>query len=114
MECSIEPDYPGYGNVAYIRGITNCLINRYPNDNERKIGIIRGTLDDGSFCVDIIGNGIIDRQNKKYINTRLSVSNTYQLKYINASHDYYVDLDGQTTDWALNFHNIEYKKFYYH
>jgi len=110
VECSIESDYPGHGNVAYVRGITNCLINRYPNDNERKIGIIRGTLDDGSFCVDIIGNGIIDRQNKKYINTRLSVSNTYQLKYINASHDYYVDLDGQTTDWAINFHNIEYKE----
>ena len=45
-----------YARVHMI--MCNCL-NRYANDGNRKIGLINGVLDDGSFNLSILGDGHI-------------------------------------------------------
>lgn len=100
----------GGDHTAEIARLSSVNISRYENDNNRKIGVITGVLDDGSFTVTILGNGQIKRSTKKYTATQLAIRNLYHLKYINVSHDYFVDVSEQTTVWGTDHYNLVYKE----
>mgnify|MGYP006326359971 FL=1 len=51
--------FAGGDHTAEIARLSSVTISRYENDNNRKIGVITGVLDDGSFTVTILGNGKI-------------------------------------------------------
>ena len=72
----------GYDNFNGTRHIdvevlSSVVVNRYSNDGNRKIGLIRGIMDDGSFIVSILGNGVISRQTEKSIGTLLGTWCSY-------------------------------------
>ena len=89
----------GHNYATVTINMSNDL-NRYANDGNRKIGLINGILDDGSFCISILGDGHI-QLGYQFVNTRYSIDCTFDV--IQAVDKYIIDTSNNTYVWATTF-----------
>lgn len=77
------------------------VLNRYLNDGNKKIGLIRGILDDGSFCISILGTGKI-KMGYRGTSTEISVACTFPLTQLDNT-TYVIDSSDNHFVWGRTF-----------
>ena len=104
---SSNDNFAGLGGFTmdgkYYAGVTIRMDNdmtRYANDGNRKIGLINGILDDGSFCISILGDGHI-QLGYRFVNTRFSLDCTYDLTRV--VDKYIIDTSDNQYIWVTLF-----------
>lgn len=101
---STEDNYTRLGvfrmDGNYYAGVTIKMsndINRYANNGSRKVGLINGILDDGSFCISILGDGNI-QMGYRFVNTRFMLNCAFDLTQLDDK--YIIDSSPNTYVWA--------------